>query len=283
MPSSFGHLDVHQDDVGVEAPGRFDRLFAVGGLTANLKVVLGLEDQSEAGSNHRLVVRQNDTDSLRRSVEGEGRVDGEAALRAGPGAQMAAVEADALAHADQPMPTSVRLCGGGAGAAVVDHLDFEGRPSVVQPNGCSAPAGVLERVGERLLNDAIGGDLKGCRQRTLVPVDDEFDLEPALSRLPDEVWQLREVGLRGEVVRLVGTAEKAEQSVQLKHCLAAGVLDRTQHHHCLLRTPPHHAPCGAGLNAHDADVVGDDVVQFTRDAYPLFEHRASCVFVSLAL
>ena len=89
--------------------------------------------------------------------------------------------------------------------------------------------------------------------------------------------------MRGEVVRLVGTAEKAEQPVQLEHGLAAGVLDRTQYLHCLLRTPQHHAPCGAGLNAHDADVMRDDVVQFTSDAHPLLEHGAPRVLVPLAL
>ena len=89
--------------------------------------------------------------------------------------------------------------------------------------------------------------------------------------------------MRCEIVRLIGTAEKAEQPVQLEHGLAAGVLDRAQHLHRLLRTPQHDPPCRAGLNAHDADVVRDDVVQFPSDAYTLFEHCASCVLVPLAL
>ena len=51
----------------------------------------------------------------------------------------------------------------------------------------------------------------------------------------------------------------------------------------LLGLPCHDAPRGAGLDAHHADVVGDDVVQLARDPYALLEHRPAGVLLALAL
>ena len=45
----------------------------------------------------------------------------------------------------------------------------------------------------------------------------------------------------------------------------------------------HHASRRAGLDAHDADVVGDDVVQLARDAHPLLEHGPPRVLLALPL
>ena len=67
-----------------------------------------------------------------------------------------------------------------------------------------------------------------ARQRPRLALDDELDGELALSRLRDEIGELRELGLRRQLVGLVGPAQEAEQAVQLDDGLAARGLDRAQ-------------------------------------------------------
>ncbi len=142
---------------------------------------------------------------------------------------------------------------------------------------------MLERVGQRLLHDAVGGELERGRERALVAGHEQLDLEAALSGLADQLRQLCKVGLRREIVGLLRTAEKAEQAVELEDGLAARVLDRAQHLHRLLRPALQHAAGGAGLDTHHADVVRDDVVQLPRDSHALLEHSPPRVLVALSL
>ena len=81
-------------------------------------------------------------------------------------------------------------------------------------------------------------------------------------------------GLRRQIVAVTGLSEEPEQAVQLQDRLAAGRLDRAQRLLGLVAIAVEHDPGGARLDAHHADVVGDDVVQVTRDPHPLLEHRA---------
>ena len=120
-------------------------------------------------------------------------------------------------------------------------------------------------------------------QRPRLALDRELDRQPALPGLRDELGQLREVGLRRQLVGLVGAAEEAEQAVQLDDGLPAGGLDRAERLLGLVGLPRHDAPRRAGLDAHDADVVGDDVVQLARDPHALLEHGAAGVLLPLAL
>src|ERR1700729_2924475 len=60
---TVGHLDVHQHDVGPQAPGAGHGLLAVRRLPDNLDLGIGLEDHPEAGANHRLVIGQQHTDA----------------------------------------------------------------------------------------------------------------------------------------------------------------------------------------------------------------------------
>jgi hypothetical protein len=53
-------VHVHQDHVGPEPAGQFDRLHAVDRLADDLDVVLGLEDQPEAAADQGLVVGDQD-------------------------------------------------------------------------------------------------------------------------------------------------------------------------------------------------------------------------------
>ena len=57
-----GHLDVHQHDIGLQPLRDRDGLLPVACLADDLDVVLGLEDQPEAGAHQRLVVGEDDAD-----------------------------------------------------------------------------------------------------------------------------------------------------------------------------------------------------------------------------
>ena len=120
-------------------------------------------------------------------------------------------------------------------------------------------------------------------QRPGVTLDREVDGQLALRGLRDEVAELGEAGLGGEVVGLAGAAQEPEQTVQLDDRLAAGRFDRAERRRRLVRLAFHHPPGRAGLHAHHADVVGDDVVQLAGDADPLGEHGLAGVLLPLSL
>ena len=55
-----GHPHVHQGDVGSEPTRRGDRLDTVGGFAGDRDVGLGGQDEPEPGTDHRLVVGEQD-------------------------------------------------------------------------------------------------------------------------------------------------------------------------------------------------------------------------------
>ncbi len=59
-----GHLDVHQDDVGLELLGAGHALGAVAGLADHLDVVLDLQEGAQAAADHLVVVDEEDPDDL---------------------------------------------------------------------------------------------------------------------------------------------------------------------------------------------------------------------------
>src|SRR4051794_30585210 len=75
---------------------------------------------------------------------------GEAASRLAPGVELPAVERNALLHPDEAMATAgdARLGSG----SVVDYLQLERVVAVADHDARTGVAGVLQRVGERLLN-----------------------------------------------------------------------------------------------------------------------------------
>ena len=89
-------------------------------------------------------------------------MDLEAALVARAGAQLAAVDLHALAHADEAVPVA-RGGAVGAGAAVFD-LQPELCRLPFQPDRGGRPARVLPDVGERLLEDPVGGEVEAGGQ-----------------------------------------------------------------------------------------------------------------------
>jgi hypothetical protein len=77
--------------------------------------------------------------------------------------------------------------------------------------------------------------------------------------------------------------DDTEQATQLGQGLAAGRLDRGQRPAGALRVAVEDVTGCGRLHHHDADVVGDHVVQLTGDPRLLLGDRAACLGVPLAL
>jgi hypothetical protein len=62
-PVELGHADVHEHDVGREAPGAVDRLAPRGRLADDLDVGLRVQHHAEAGAGERVIVDEQDADA----------------------------------------------------------------------------------------------------------------------------------------------------------------------------------------------------------------------------
>ena len=142
---------------------------------------------------------------------------------------------------------------------------------------------MLERVRQGLLDDPVGRDVHGRRQRPLLALDSDLDGQLRLAHRRRQARQLPEPRLGGQWIGVPRLAQEAEQPVQLLHRVAARQLDRGQRLLRLLRVPVDDDAPGAGLDAHHADVVGDDVVQLPGDPHALLKHRAASVLLAFAL
>ena len=118
-PVEDGHANVHQHDVGPEPACLGDGVFAVAGLADDGRVWLCLEDLAQADADERLVVGDQDASSSDREQD----ANGEAAARAPAGVETAAVERDALTHADEAVPAARRVRR--RSVAVVGDLELE--------------------------------------------------------------------------------------------------------------------------------------------------------------
>ena len=204
----------------------------------------------------------------------------------GPGAQLAAVQRGALAHADQPEPAVAARPAVARAAAVVDDLDLELVGPVAQVHVGARRPRVLERVGQRLLHDPVGRDVDRLRQRRARSPSTVSST--ASSRVAHARRRAARAGATpGCGARLVLVARPGAGSPS-RRCSSATAcrlerLDRGQRLLRLGRIAVDHDARGAGLDAHHAHVVGDDVVQLARDPHALLEHRAPRVLLALAL
>ena len=197
------HADVHQRHVRGEAARRRDRLLPVPGLGDDLHVGLGLDDHPEAAPDHRLVVGDQDPDhapathSGRPSSGRRARTSWPWPPGRRPDPQVAAVEADPLTHADDPVAAGRGTVGGrGAGPVVADHdLDLARLPPH-QHLGAAIGSSVLPNVRQRFLDDPVDRQVEPRRQRRAVALDTKLDREAGAPRLLDQLAQPRDSGLR---------------------------------------------------------------------------------------
>jgi hypothetical protein len=115
------------------------------------------------------------------------------------------------------------------------------------------------------------------------PFDAHVDVQSGVAHLLHELVETLQAGLRLERQALVGTPHDAEEVAQLDQGLPPGAFDGGQHFPGGLVAIGEDALLGGGLNHDDGQAVGDDVVQFSRDAGPLVHCRALGLLVSLRL
>ena len=268
---------------------------AVDRLADDLDVVLGVEDHPEAGADERLVVGDQDADAHAASTGSRGAAAASAASaspcsgsRAStskpPPGRGPACSSPPITRTRSRMPTrpwpppSARGLGVPSPRSVISSCSSS-PPRVHAHLGVAA--GVLERVGQRLLHDAVGGEVDAGRQLARLAVDVQLDRQPGRAGALDQRAELVQRRLRRERGGLLAGVQHAEQVAHLAQRLAAGALDQRRGLDRALRVAGEDAPRAAGLDDHHRDAVGDDVVHLARDPAALVGDRARGVGLAL--
>ena len=139
-----------------------------------------------------------------------------------PGGHLAAVDLDPLADADEAVAEAVARP---SARAVVAHLDLQLVGPVAEGHVGVAGARVLERVGQALLDDPVGGEVDAPRQRTGSPSTCSCTGRPGAADLLEQRVEAVEAGLRRELGVVAVAAHRAEQAAHLRERRAAGLLD----------------------------------------------------------
>ena len=133
-------------------------------------------------------------------------------------------------------------------------------------------AGVLDRVGQRLLHDAVDGELGAGAERARARRSTvERDRQAGGARALDERAEPVERRRCGAVGRALEHAEQDIASRRARRCRRA----RMRAAACSARSGSRRedAPRAAGLHDHHADAVRDDVVHLARDPAALVGDR----------
>ena len=187
------HPDVHDDDIGAEAPCRLDALLAVGRLPDHLDVGLVVEDHPEPGANELLIVDEDDPDRRRHRSDTDSAASGRRAWTRKPLAIRPASKSPSKSATRSRMPIRPRPPPPASprsrwpDAPLVRDLDLE-RPRRIRQMDAGAGTGrVLERVRERLLDDPVRGEFDACVERTALAVDRQLDRQAGGADLLDEL------------------------------------------------------------------------------------------------
>ena len=116
-------------------------------------------------------------------LDREARAEDEPALGGRTRAHLAAVDLDALADTDEPVPEAVALR---AAPAVVAYLDLQLVGPVTDGHVRVAGMCVLECVRQAFLDDAIGGEVDPPREREGLAVHMEFYGQPGTTDLAQQ-------------------------------------------------------------------------------------------------
>ena len=107
--------------------------------------------------------------------------------------QCAAVERDPFTHADQAATAALitprRLRNG---LALVEYLELEGGLGVADHEADGSGLAVTECVGQRFLDDSVGGEVDAWRERSGRTVDFQLDGHAGVSNAVDECFDLIE-------------------------------------------------------------------------------------------
>src|SRR5439155_21880061 len=181
-----------------------------------------------------------------------------------PPRQPAAVELDALADPDQPVPAALSAAPAGA---IVDDLEFELAASVAENDDGVAGVCVLEHVRQRLLDDPVGREVEAGRKRLRLTLHPQLRLDSGGTRLLKEPSEIGEPWLRRERGIAVALAQATEQPPHLDQRAPRSVLDRFHGSAGELRVDRERALGCVGLDRDHTDAVSDLHVELAGDPY----------------
>src|SRR5690606_31532518 len=200
-------------------------------------------------------------------LDGQDRMDAEAAAVAGTGGEGAAQGGDPFPHAEQAVPAAGSRRGALVGA-VVEHGDLDVRPDADDADLRPGPGpGVFLHVGEGLLDDPVGGRVDGGGQGGVPDVAGHLHVQPGAAEGAREFVQAVQAGRGlGRCLGVPGLAEQADGGAQLVQGGAAGLADVGEGLLGLVGPLVHGVGGAAGLDVGRGDVAGADVVQGAGDA-----------------
>ena len=149
------------------------------------------------------------------------------------------------------------------------------------PPSATVSSGVLDRVGQSFLDDPIRGQVHTGRQTADGTLYREFDRQAGGANLVDEPLDFAQTGLRSHAL-IVG-AQHLEHTAHLRQRGPTRHLHGLQRALCRVRILVGDPPRGRGLDDHDADVVGDDVMQLAGYAGTLLGHGLGRFLLPLML
>ena len=248
---------------GRSSAGALDRLAAVRRLADDLDVGLGLEDHAEAGADQRLVVGDQDADGHARLTPAAGRARGSRARRAARcrarRRRARRVRACPPAHGRRPAPPW--------SAAVVGDLELDLVLAEAQRRPGSRRAGVLERVGQRLLHDPVGRRGRRRAAAARARPRPQLDGQAGLAHLLEQRGELAEPGWGPRPARRpraacpAGAASRPAPRGRSPRSPRARSRAEVSSPRARARPP--------GLDDDHAHAVGDHVVELARDARAL--------------
>ena len=174
------------------------------------------------------------------------------------------------------------------GPALVGHLDLQGERLVAEPDPRPRAPGVLERVGQGLLDDPVGGELQAGVKGPWRPIHGQFDRETGAADLLDELAESleardRRAGVVAASRRPGRVAQHAQHPPHVGQRLATGPVDGLERRAHALRPPVERGQSGAGLDHDHADMMRDDVVELAGDPLALVLDRAARSLLALGL
>ena len=229
-----------------------------------------VEDHPEPGADQRLVVGDEDA-----GHSGILDPDPVAAAEAAARVEVAAEHRDPLPQAEQAaavgQPVSDGRWRGGCGAGQharpgVEHLHPQGAVGVPDVDLGSGARCVLERVGQRLLDDPVRRDVDPGRQRPRLAGDGRSTGRPANATRSTSASSRLRPGCGRQVVLARAVRARAGRAGAAARSSRRGRSTRPP-----AARPPRrserreHLPRRARLDDHQADVVADDVVQLAGD------------------
>jgi hypothetical protein len=138
---------------------------------------------------------------------------------------LAAVDLDALADADEAEAEAVVGC---AASTVVADVDPQFVSSVADGHVGVLGVGVLERVGQAFLDDAIGGQVDGRWESDGVALDVQPDGKAGAADLFEQRVEVVEARLWGELEIFAVAAHRTEQASHLRDGGAPRLLDSAE-------------------------------------------------------